>query len=64
MLPNRFVPHSDDDIQSFVNTETNKNTKKEMTSDIALVRLFLRMRENHWLCHGRDSSRRFKSIFM
>ena len=45
MLSNRFVPHSEDDIQSFVDTEENTSTKKKTASDITLVRLFLRRME-------------------
>ena len=41
MSSSRFVHHSEDDIQCFVDTEANTNTKKKTTSDIALVELFL-----------------------
>ena len=39
MSSSRFVHHSEDDIQCFVDTEANTNTKKA-ASDIALVELF------------------------
>ena len=41
MSSSRFVHHSEDDIQCFVDTEANTNTKKKTTIDIALVELFL-----------------------
>ena len=41
MSSGRFVHHSEDDIQCFVDTEANTNTKKKTASDIALVELFL-----------------------
>ena len=41
MSSSRFVHHSEDDIQCFVDTEANTSTKKKTTSDIALVELFL-----------------------
>lgn len=41
MSSNRFIPHSEDDIQCFVDKEANANTKKKTASDIALVELFL-----------------------
>ena len=37
----RFAQHNEDEIQSFVENETNTNTKKKTASDIALVELFL-----------------------
>ena len=40
MSSSRFVHHSEDDIQCFVDTEANTNTKKKAASDIALVELF------------------------
>ena len=41
MSSNRFIPHSEDDIQCFVDIEANANTKKKTASDIAHVELFL-----------------------
>ena len=42
MSSSRFVHHnSEDDIQCFVDTEANTNTKKKTASDIVLVELFL-----------------------
>jgi hypothetical protein len=41
MSSNRFIPHSEDDIQRFVDTEANENTKKNTANGIALVKLFI-----------------------
>ena len=41
MSLNCLVPHGEEYIQCFVDTEANANTKKKTASDIALVRLFL-----------------------